>query len=380
MHLQIGAVIASQRKTAKVTQQALADFIGVSKASVSKWENGQSYPDVTLLPLLAAYFDISVDQLLTYNAQLTTTEIQRIYQQLKAEFGQQDGAVLLKKIHDLVRQYYSCYPFVLQMGLLLVNHLDYLPGKDAAEKQTTYLTEAHALFERVKNAANDPELVVQARSYQAYCDLMLQQPEQVLAALGEFVPATIPPESLIAGAFQQLGRNDEALRTVQSALFQYLTELMSLLTNSLLLLNDQPTKFAETYQRTWQLATAFSFPEIYPVVVLNFLLGACLGFAHQRQIALLGQALTQFETVLRQVVVPIKLQGDAYFDRIQPWLDQLEIGPQTPRNSNHLRRDLLRVLLGDPQTQALAKEPTLAPQLQKLQTLLEVEQHDKPAE
>ena len=42
MHLQIGAVISAQRKTAKVTQQELADFIGVSKASVSKWENGVS--------------------------------------------------------------------------------------------------------------------------------------------------------------------------------------------------------------------------------------------------------------------------------------------------------------------------------------------------
>ncbi|MDT2688765.1 helix-turn-helix transcriptional regulator [Enterococcus gallinarum] len=33
--------------------------MSVSKASVSKWETGQSYPDITLLPLLAAFFDCS---------------------------------------------------------------------------------------------------------------------------------------------------------------------------------------------------------------------------------------------------------------------------------------------------------------------------------
>ena len=46
--------------------------MSVSKTSVSKWETGQSYPDITLLPLLAAFFDCSVDDLLVINSQLTT--------------------------------------------------------------------------------------------------------------------------------------------------------------------------------------------------------------------------------------------------------------------------------------------------------------------
>ena len=42
------------RHSKRITQEKLADFLGVSKASVSKWETGQSLPDIAQLPRLAA--------------------------------------------------------------------------------------------------------------------------------------------------------------------------------------------------------------------------------------------------------------------------------------------------------------------------------------
>jgi len=53
--INIAEVLARKRKEKGMTQEELSNFIGVSKASVSKWETGQSYPDITLLPLLATY-------------------------------------------------------------------------------------------------------------------------------------------------------------------------------------------------------------------------------------------------------------------------------------------------------------------------------------
>lgn len=56
--------IAQLRKDKGIGQQELADVLGVSFQSVSKWETGITMPDITLLPSIAEYFDVSVDELL----------------------------------------------------------------------------------------------------------------------------------------------------------------------------------------------------------------------------------------------------------------------------------------------------------------------------
>ena len=60
----LGKRIAALRKEKGMTQEQLAEKVGVSAQAVSKWENDISCPDITLLPLLAELFGVSVDELL----------------------------------------------------------------------------------------------------------------------------------------------------------------------------------------------------------------------------------------------------------------------------------------------------------------------------
>lgn len=61
----MGAFLAQLRKEQGLTQQQLAEKIGVSNKSVSRWENGESAPDLSLLPVLAELYHISTDELLS---------------------------------------------------------------------------------------------------------------------------------------------------------------------------------------------------------------------------------------------------------------------------------------------------------------------------
>lgn len=62
---QIGINISSQRKRAKLTQAGLAEKLNYSDKAVSKWERGESVPDVLTLVQLAEQFDISVNDLVS---------------------------------------------------------------------------------------------------------------------------------------------------------------------------------------------------------------------------------------------------------------------------------------------------------------------------
>ncbi len=61
--------IHESRKALGITQEALASKLGITPQSVSRWENGQSRPDVDMLPRLAAFFGITVDALFGYKAE-----------------------------------------------------------------------------------------------------------------------------------------------------------------------------------------------------------------------------------------------------------------------------------------------------------------------
>ncbi len=64
MKLNIGENIRRLRRNADITQEELAERMGVSYQSVSRWETGTTYPDMELLPSLAELFSVTVDELL----------------------------------------------------------------------------------------------------------------------------------------------------------------------------------------------------------------------------------------------------------------------------------------------------------------------------
>ena len=64
MNISIGENIRHYRIQKELTQEELADFLGVSFQAVSKWERALAYPDIETIPIIANFFNITIDELM----------------------------------------------------------------------------------------------------------------------------------------------------------------------------------------------------------------------------------------------------------------------------------------------------------------------------
>ena len=75
MDMTIGKRIAHLRKEKGLTQEELAQHMGISPQAVSKWENDQTCPDISALHKLARLFDVTVDELLSGKQELAPVRV-----------------------------------------------------------------------------------------------------------------------------------------------------------------------------------------------------------------------------------------------------------------------------------------------------------------
>ena len=87
--MDIGVVIKKYRKEAGMTQEEMANRLGVTTPAVNKWENSNSKPDIELLAPIARLLDISLDTLLSFHEKLSDTEIEEIIRKMDRMFSEE---------------------------------------------------------------------------------------------------------------------------------------------------------------------------------------------------------------------------------------------------------------------------------------------------
>ena len=93
----IGKFIAECRKEKDLTQEALAERVGVSAKSVSRWENGKTMPDYTLIEDLTKVLGISINEFF-YGERISLNEVESISEEnLRCLFKDTYGMAMKKK-------------------------------------------------------------------------------------------------------------------------------------------------------------------------------------------------------------------------------------------------------------------------------------------
>lgn len=106
MEVTIGANIKRLRMTRNITQEQLATAMNVSCAAVSKWERGETFPDITLLQPLAYYFEVTLDELMDYDQEKVKAQIEEVIAEYKKHWMDRTD----KKGTEIIKKAYRDFP------------------------------------------------------------------------------------------------------------------------------------------------------------------------------------------------------------------------------------------------------------------------------
>lgn len=116
--MKIGEVIRKCRKKENLTQEQVANYLNISAPAVNKWENGISYPDITLISPLARVLKIDVNTLLAFNEELTAAEINKLGKEVSEMVSKEGYQKAFERGSDLIKQYSNCDELILRISSL----------------------------------------------------------------------------------------------------------------------------------------------------------------------------------------------------------------------------------------------------------------------
>ena len=99
MKLYLGETIKRLRQQKGLTQEQLADKLGASFQSISRWEGGASYPDIELIPEIAGFFQVTTDELMGLDKSLREKKLNEALQQLTGNVPLEERVKIQRQIH-----------------------------------------------------------------------------------------------------------------------------------------------------------------------------------------------------------------------------------------------------------------------------------------
>ena len=348
----IGERISQLRKEAHLTQDDLATYLGVTKASVSKWETCQSYPDIELLPRIATYFDTTVDAIIGYEPQLSKAATREECARLRAAFAEEPFEQAHAKCQELAHDYYSCYPLLAQIASLYLNHMNLVEG----DERNALAEEAIGLCRRIRRNSESSADIKQAEGIEASFLIVVgdfQAAAELLEGATEIDPGL---DILLANAYAALGRAEDADKTLQGALFQGIVLCLNRLMQMATLHAADPGKLEAIHERACAIIDAFEFEKIFlntPAVYLSFAMAYMMGGNMRKAL----DCLDDYERACRALEFPLALHGDAFFDKTTAYLDDINVtGTDVPRDEALIKKSLVDSVTANPLFMPLATE------------------------
>lgn len=174
MAIYFGENLKRLRKEKMLTQETLAEFLGVSFQAVSKWERNETYPDITMLPSIASFFDVTTDELLGIDKakkQQKTDEYVDLYDKMRLK----DISLTFSEFQKAVKEFPGEFSLLIRYMELLGQEKDHVHLPDY-EKTSRELM---SIYENIQSHCRDDSIRIWSkrlisehlmRKYQCTCN------------------------------------------------------------------------------------------------------------------------------------------------------------------------------------------------------------------
>lgn len=219
--MKIKQIIKEKRKQLGLTQENIAEYLGVSTPAVSKWENGTTYPDITLLPGLARLLKTDLNTLMSFTEEMSEVEINNVVTKVQSII-QEDGVEQgFQFALEQVRAFPTCENLIYSLGVFLQPSLELQP----IDQQNKYREELAKLYFRIRNSENI-EIKKEAISYLFYLYCKKREYDKATALLSDYPDDT---KLMMAHLYQQKKEYEPSCVLLEHRMLEIAVELQSIL-------------------------------------------------------------------------------------------------------------------------------------------------------
>ncbi|WP_025705820.1 helix-turn-helix domain-containing protein [Paenibacillus graminis] len=173
MQIRIGENLRKLRIQNELTQEKLAEVFGVSPQAISRWENSSTYPDVTMLPSIANYYNISIDELIGMD---DIRNVEKMNKTFSVVHEYESKGRIDEAIHTL-REAIKVYPnncgFLSELALALTI-------KNNTDTKSEFVKEAISLSERVLLSSTNEKVRCTTKANLCFLYLKINENEKAI--------------------------------------------------------------------------------------------------------------------------------------------------------------------------------------------------------
>jgi len=260
--MSLGKVIRKYRKIRNLTQEEMAGRLGVTASAVNKWENENSYPDITLLAPIARLLDISLDTLLSFREDLTMEEITEIVREADLKLKEESYDEAFRWAKKKLEQYPNCEELILDIAIIF----DVQRIVQEIPKEAEYEEYFCSLYVRVLNS-DDESIRIRAADSLVGFYMRKKQYDKAEKYLEYFSIQNPERKRKQAQIYAETGRIKEAYKAYEELLFtDYQRTSMELHGMYMLALQENDRKRAHRLvDKQKELARCFEMGKYYEI-------------------------------------------------------------------------------------------------------------------